>query len=315
MNQITIDQARQIDLVDYLYSVGHQPQKTRGNDYWFLSPLRDEKTASFKVNRKLNVWYDFGLGKGGNFIDFGILFHQCSVSELLQKLSENTYVFAHTLPANEWKKSRPVSNFERQASNSLQNSGDDSHIKIKSAREISDPFLLNYLRQRRIHLDIAKAFCKEISFTVNDKNYYAIGFKNNAGGYEIRNAFFKGSSSPKYVTHFDNNAEKITVFEGFFDFLSYQTLVHNQPQELTNFLVLNSLSFFERSQLLMEKSRSVHLYLDNDPAGKACVSAALKRSKQYHDESHLYKGFKDLNDFLTGRKLLLQQSNSFKRHL
>lgn len=315
MKLINIELARQIDLVNYLVSTGHRPQKISRDDYWFLSPIRDEKTASFKVNRKLNLWYDFGLGKGGNFIDFGILFHRCTVSELLQKLSENTPAFANTLSEKQWKKSQAASRFSMHAENNLQNSSDDSHIKITNVREIADPLLLNYLRQRRIHFDVAKAFCKEISFTVNDKNYYAIGFKNNAGGYEIRNAFFKGSSSPKYVTHVDNKAEKITVFEGFFDFLSYQTLVHNQPQELTNFLVLNSLSFFERSQLLMEKSRSVHLYLDNDPAGKARVSTALKRSKQYHDESHLYKGFKDLNDFLTGKKLMLQQSNSFKRHL
>lgn len=105
MKQITIEQARQIDLVDYLHSAGHLPQKIRGNDYWFLSPVRDEKTASFKVNRKLNVWYDFGIGKGGNFIDFGILFHRCTVSELLQKLSANTHVFVHALLANEVKKS------------------------------------------------------------------------------------------------------------------------------------------------------------------------------------------------------------------
>lgn len=252
---ISCEEAKQIDLVNYLTSAGHEPQKISRDDYWFLSPIRDEKTASFKVNRKLNVWYDFRIGKGGNFIDFGILFHQCSVSELLQKLSENSQVFAQNLPAGEFKKSQPVSSEGMQTKDNLQNASDESLIKVTNVREIADPFLLNYLRQRRIHFDVARAFCKEVYFTVNDKNYYAIGFKNNAGGYEIRNAFFKGRSSPKYVTHLDNKAEKITVFEGFFDFLSYQTLVHNQPQELTNFLVLNSLSFFERSQLLMEKSR------------------------------------------------------------
>ncbi|HWB28294.1 MAG TPA: toprim domain-containing protein [Chitinophagaceae bacterium] len=312
---ISCEEAKQIDLVNYLASAGHQPQKISRNDYWFLSPLRDEKTASFKVNRKLNVWYDFGIGKGGNFVDFAILFHKCSVSELIQRLSKNTQVIAHILPASELKNLWPVSDDKKPDENNLQNAGDDSLIKVTNVREISDPFLLNYLRQRRIHLDVAKAFCKEVYFKLNDRSYYAIGFKNNVGGYEIRNSLFKGSSAPKYVTHLDNKAEKITVFEGFFDFLSYQTLVHNQPKELTNFLVLNSLSFFERSQLLMEKSRSVHLYLDNDPAGKACVAAALKRSKQYHDESHLYKGYKDLNDFLTGKKLVLKQSQGLGRHL
>ena len=54
-------EANQIDLVDYLYSLGYQTEKIRGNDYWYLSPLRDEKEASFKINRKKNVWYDHGI--------------------------------------------------------------------------------------------------------------------------------------------------------------------------------------------------------------------------------------------------------------
>jgi len=313
MKQITIEQARQTDLVDYLASAGYHPQKISRNDYWFLSPLRQEKTASFKVNRKLNVWYDFGIGNGGNFIDFGILFHRCTVAELLQELGDNSLFPTPVLLPKKIQTHSIVSDSASISGDSIKNPVTNPSIRITDVREISDTFLLNYLRQRRINLSVANTFCKEVYFTLNDKNYRAIGFKNNAGGYEIRNAFFKGSSSPKYVTHLDNNAEKLTVFEGFFDFLSYQTLIHNQQQELTNFLILNSLSFFERSQLLMEKSRSVHLYFDNDTAGKACVAAALKRSNQYHDESHLYKGYKDLNDFLTGRKLVLKQSSGLRK--
>ena len=56
-------EANQIDMVDYLYSVGYLPQKINGNSYWYLSPLRSEKPASFKVNRAKNVWYDHGIGK------------------------------------------------------------------------------------------------------------------------------------------------------------------------------------------------------------------------------------------------------------
>ena len=78
--------ARQLDLVEYLQDLGHHPQKIRGNDYWYLSPLRSEKTASFKVNRKLNLWYDHGLGKGGSLIDFGMLYFNCSVKEFLERL-------------------------------------------------------------------------------------------------------------------------------------------------------------------------------------------------------------------------------------
>lgn len=74
-------EVRQLDIVDYLEKPDHYPQKIGKNDYWFLSPLREEKESSFKVNRKLNVWYDHGLGKGDNFIDFGILHNNWSLKE------------------------------------------------------------------------------------------------------------------------------------------------------------------------------------------------------------------------------------------
>jgi DNA primase len=86
-------QANEIDLVNYLQNAGQRPLKIRGNEYWYLSPLREEKTPSFKVDRKQNIWYDHGIGKGGNFVDFGILFHNCSVKEFLQNLEEKKSLF------------------------------------------------------------------------------------------------------------------------------------------------------------------------------------------------------------------------------
>jgi hypothetical protein len=44
--------------------IGFEPKTIRRNDYWYLSPLRNEKTPSFRITRKLNVWYDHGMGKG-----------------------------------------------------------------------------------------------------------------------------------------------------------------------------------------------------------------------------------------------------------
>jgi hypothetical protein len=36
--------------------------------------------------------------------------------------------------------------------------------------------------------------------TVDGRNYFAIGFPNRSGGYEIRNAYFKGCISPKDIS-------------------------------------------------------------------------------------------------------------------
>src|ERR671910_621852 len=74
-------EARQIDLVGYLANLGYQPVKVRHRDYWYLSPLREEKTPSFKMNQKLNRWYDHGLGGGGNLIDFAVRYYGCTVRE------------------------------------------------------------------------------------------------------------------------------------------------------------------------------------------------------------------------------------------
>lgn len=84
------EEAKEMDMVDYLAGLGYEPLKIRNVDYWYLSPLRDEKTPSFKINRKLNKWFDHGIGKGGNLIDFAILFHNCSVGEFLQIINRDS---------------------------------------------------------------------------------------------------------------------------------------------------------------------------------------------------------------------------------
>ncbi|MDQ2719450.1 MAG: CHC2 zinc finger domain-containing protein [Bacteroidota bacterium] len=81
------EQANQIDLVDYLCALGFNPKKISREDHWYLSPFRQEKEASFKVNKNKNVWYDHGLGKGGSLVDFAKVYHRCNVSEALQKIS------------------------------------------------------------------------------------------------------------------------------------------------------------------------------------------------------------------------------------
>ena len=50
-----LQEARQLDILDYLYKLGHHPQKIRNDDYWYLSPLREKSEASFKFDRKLNA--------------------------------------------------------------------------------------------------------------------------------------------------------------------------------------------------------------------------------------------------------------------
>ena len=132
---------------------------------------------------------------------------------------------------------------------------------------------------------------------IGGKKYFAIGFLNKSGGYELRNPYFKGSASPKDITIIDNDKADISVFEGFFDFLSFMAIQQSQQVPLTNFLILNSISFFESARAVMERHEKINLYLDHDKTGQNCTQYALGVSKKYIDRSCLYEHYKDLNDW------------------
>ncbi len=282
------EDSKKIDLVGWLSSLGYQPQKILGQDYWYCSPLREERTASFKVNRRLNAWFDFGIGKGGNLVDFGLLYYKCTIPELLRKLQE-PFSFHQQLPYLQ----HPYPAVEKK-------------LKVIAVKPIFEDGLYRYLRRRKIPLELAEKYCRQVSYELGGKIYPAIGFQNSSGGYELRNPYFKGSSSPKEISFIDNGAKEIAVFEGFFDLLSYLVILQKQDMELTNIqsnlLVLNSLSFFEKSRPLMEKHAAIHLYLDRDGPGLKYTIQAQQISECYRDESSLYKGYKDLNDRLRERE-------------
>ncbi len=289
-HSLNIRYARGIDLVGYLEQLGHIAQRIKGMDYWYLSPLRDEKTPSFKVNRKLNLWYDHGIGEGGTIVDFGIRYFNCSIEEFQQKI-----------PIHEMFNQPQYRHFE----NNIKRRDVKSKITVLEHRDLLSKDLIGYLIKRGIALNVAGAYCREIDFLLYEKMHTAIGFANSAGGYELRNKYFKGSSAPKDVSFLNNGGEKLIVFEGFFDFLSFQTLKQYRPEALinfigknVNFLILNSLSFFKKYQWKMEQHTQIHLFLDRDKAGLRCSEQALKSSNLYINQSFRHRGFKDLNDLL-----------------
>ena len=135
---MNIQEAKTIRLADYLQSLGYSPVKQQGNNLWYKSPFRQETEASFKVSVEHNLWFDYGLGRGGNIIALAQELY-CSdyVPYLLGKIAEQ---MPHV---------RPVSfSFHLQASEpSFQ------HLKVK---ELSHPALLCYLQERGIDTALAK---------------------------------------------------------------------------------------------------------------------------------------------------------------
>ncbi|WP_235208387.1 CHC2 zinc finger domain-containing protein, partial [Saccharicrinis fermentans] len=71
---------------------GIQPTVIKGCQYSFKSPFRDESKPSFSVNANKNLWYDFGVGEGGDIISLVRKMHNVDFREALRILGGNQYV-------------------------------------------------------------------------------------------------------------------------------------------------------------------------------------------------------------------------------
>lgn len=286
---MNIQEIKTIKLQDLLASLGYTPTKQQGNKLWYLSPFRQESHASFKVNTDRNQWYDFGIGKGGNIIDLAELLYKSSdVSYLIHKIEHNVSSMVSASP---------------EVVKPKQNSATFENLQ---ALPLLHPALIRYLQDRCIDIEVAKSVCKEVHYEVNSKRYFAIGFPNSGGGYELRNPFFKGCIAPKDISHFYADEPKKTcfLFEGFIDFLSFMTLKRRENPRNTglrqqNYLILNSVTNIHKTIERLSRYDSVQCFLDNDDAGR---NAYLQLSKELGssvvDASTLYNGFTDLNDYL-----------------
>lgn len=192
------------------------------------------------------------------------------------------------------------------------------HLKVG---ELTHPALLRYLQERGINTALAQTECKELHFIHNGKPYFAIGFPNVAGGYEVRNRFFKGCIAPKDITHIRQHGEPRNVcylLEGFMDYLSFLTIrVKNNPQypRLTtqDYIILNSVSNLAKVESLLANYTQFGSYLDNDTAGRnACETLKAKFGERLLDKSLYYREYKDLNDYLCG-KTLFQSAEPIKQ--
>ncbi len=277
---------KSISIRDYLKNQGIHPVKEYSTYALYKSPFRDEKTASLKVDYKTNLWCDFGSGEGGSIIDLVMKMQQCSfliATQILQKENQS---------------------FSFQRENSISNKTEKS-LSVTAIQPLENLKLLQFLQNRKINLDLAKAFCKEVHYQINGRNYFALGFPNDTGGYELRNSQFKGCIPPKEITTFDRQTATVHLFEGFMDYLSLLTMQARQAE--VSAVVLNSVTNLEKAVPLLSKHDKINAFFDNDEAGKLALLKLQKLNLPVVDISKKYAEFKDVNDYLCGKKHEIQQ--------
>ena len=305
---MTIAQVKSIPITDWLSLLGHQKVFTRkGYEDWYRSPFRKEKTPSFKVDRELNSWTDFGLVRlyhdpgriGGNILDFARHYRLTNnIREALKFLRElNNNKFTNFPQAS--------SGYSKKAILAKRKKQEDSRelIKVRSLQNIA---LLDYIAKRKIDTDIAKMYLQECYYRCKSrpgKTYFAVCMQNNGGAYELRSKYIKGIiNGGKDVTTFKHDEHPyLNIFEGFMDFLSLLTIQKKKSLEGTT-IVLHSTVMVKKAIWYAKnyESKKITAWLDNDEAGESAfeqLGAALPAYTLLRGND-LYRHHKDLNDYL-----------------
>lgn len=295
---MNIVQANTIPIFDLLNNLNIKPAKTKGKSRIYFSPIRKkEKTPSFHVNTKTNEWYDHGMGIGGDCVAF--------VCKWLEFTGED-----HTVSdALRW-----ISNMSGQGNiiipihfpDETEQPEEDKQLVIKQVQPISEDALIDYLLSRGIPEKTGRKYLQEV-ITYHKKlkkHFFALGFKNETGSYELRNKFWKGCVGNKDITLIRGSQPKpegIHIFEGFMDFLSI--IVRNEGKPLRDdAIILNSLSCLKQALELIKGYgyRIAYTWLDNDEAGQKATQILdeffkTEKGLVHMPQGHLYQSCKDVN--------------------
>lgn len=273
---------KQTSIVEFLQRLGFSPVRRRANEVWFNAPYRNETSPSFRVNLDKSLWFDFGLGRGGDIFTLaGEMIGSNDFAAQAKYVSETLNM--------------PFVPRESHCIESVVKSSDPSFENVK-VQPLTHFALLGYLAERGIPAKIATEHCKQLYYRTHGKPYFAIGFPNMAGGYEIRNKFFKGCIPPKEISLVKgSNAESCAVFEGFMDFLSAKAFGWLKNEDC---MVLNSVSNINKAIKHLQPYSKIDCYLDNDEAGRRTLETLKEKfgKEKVQDRSTLYEKSKDVSE-------------------
>lgn len=294
---MNIKHALQVPISLVLERMGSTLIKQNGNEEWYLSPLRKEKTASLHVHTLKNVWYDFGENIGGDVV------------KLVCTYLEHCRVDHQVADALRWLNNMTISYKPVQFDIERKKIKNQSKLELKHSTKLGNVKLLHYLESRGIPPMIATRYVKEVLVKNKETNkqFSAIGFRNEDLGWELRNELFKGCIAPKTITFVRGEKPKpdiVNIFEGFMDFLSIASLNEKGFVDGDS-IVLNSLSCLSQAFPFIKDYGYTTLctWLDNDHAGRKAIETVSAFVKTQIGLTHVsmndhYAPHKDVNAWL-----------------
>ena len=308
-------QLHSISIIEIMANYGKRLEHTRSGLYY--SPFRDERTPSFQIDEAKNTWYDYGTSEGGGLFDFVCKLAGITRGEVYDWLAS----FRHMVPESEYKAViAPLMQRKPQASRIVIDSASHTFTKDK---------LIEYALSRAVSKEVLAKYCEEVIYHIDsapDRKFFAIGFKNNSGGYVLRSSISKRCSSSD-ITTLDSNgqmsqevtSDKVIVFEGFMDFLSWITDVKQQTPQY-DCCILNSVSNVAKALPWIMKHSNIAAFMDNDQAGRETLQKIMDCASEgahdvcVYDMARLYEGYNDLNEKLSDELSCNQSSINTKHH-
>ena len=185
-------------------------------------------------------------------------------------------------------------------------------LSIKDVKAIRHNGLKKYLDEKCIPLKIGKRYLKEICIynKKSKRHFYALGFKNEEGGYELYNEVFRGYVDARAITFIrgsDPSSKAINIFKDCMDFMSIATGKEDGRLK-SDTIVLNSLSLWKQSQPYIQHYgyKVAYSWLNNGKDGVHTIKLlddffASENNLRHITMNHKYAPLDSVNAYLVKR--------------
>ena len=138
-----INEIKQVPIVDFLYILGIEPVKHKASGLWYHAPYRNDRNPSLRVSTDKNVWYDYGIARGGDIFNLAGEF-----------INSNEFVAQAKFISETLGGSFPTSfqHYQRTEEKAVKAKGNPFSDIVEKA--LSHPALRQYLRERGISADV-----------------------------------------------------------------------------------------------------------------------------------------------------------------
>ena len=288
-SQDELAQAKSISIMGMLEQGGHVHKRVDASGFWYLSPLRNETTASFVVYRNTNKFKDFGTGVNGDAITLTMKLQNLSYVDAVKTLLANIFFFENP----------------KEATNEVPaNHEPKKDVIIESVKPLQNSSLIKYVESRKININVAKQYLQEIYYKntpTQEKSYFGVCMQNESKGYAVRNTYNKYCLINSNYTFIDNGfSDTVSIFEGMFDFLA--CITYKDKPIKSNVIILHSITNVSKVINHFPKEvKQVFLLLDNDKAGQTATDELTQHFNNFalvKDKRNIFAGYKDFGEFV-----------------